>query len=84
MGRIIGVQFQENGKMYYFDSSDTDVKTGGGDNNGQKEYSAIADFPYQAGIPHFSHHRIGKIFDDNRSFSHGGGDGNAVNALGPA
>lgn len=28
MGRIIGVQFQENGKMYYFDSSDTDVKTG--------------------------------------------------------
>ena len=28
MGRIIGVQFQENGKMYYFDSSDIDVKTG--------------------------------------------------------
>ena len=28
MGRIIGVQFQENGKMYYFDSSDIEVKTG--------------------------------------------------------
>ncbi|QUC67964.1 Cell fate regulator YaaT, PSP1 superfamily (controls sporulation, competence, biofilm development) [Aristaeella hokkaidonensis] len=28
MGRIIGVQFQENGKMYYFDSSETEVKTG--------------------------------------------------------
>jgi cell fate regulator YaaT (PSP1 superfamily) len=28
MGKIIGVQFQENGKMYYFDSADVDVKTG--------------------------------------------------------
>ena len=28
MGRIIGVQFQENGKMYYFDSSDFEIKTG--------------------------------------------------------
>ena len=28
MGRIIGVQFQENGKMYYFDSSDIEVRTG--------------------------------------------------------
>ena len=28
MGRIIGVQFQENGKMYYFDSSDIEIKTG--------------------------------------------------------
>ena len=22
MGKIIGIQFQENGKMYYFDSAD--------------------------------------------------------------
>ena len=28
MGKIIGVQFQENGKMYYFDAADVDVKTG--------------------------------------------------------
>ena len=28
MGKIIGIQFQENGKMYYFDSADVEVKTG--------------------------------------------------------
>ena len=28
MGKIIGVQFQKNGKMYYFDSNEFDVKTG--------------------------------------------------------
>ena len=28
MGKITGVQFQENGKMYYFDSSELEVKTG--------------------------------------------------------
>ncbi|MBP5729342.1 MAG: stage 0 sporulation protein [Clostridia bacterium] len=28
MGKIIGIQFQENGKMYYFDSDDVEVKTG--------------------------------------------------------
>ena len=28
MGKIIGVQFQTNGKMYYFDSEGIDAKTG--------------------------------------------------------
>ena len=28
MGKIIGVQFQKNGKLYYFDSNGFDVKTG--------------------------------------------------------
>ena len=28
MGKIIGVQFQKNGKMYYFDSNGFEIKTG--------------------------------------------------------
>ena len=28
MGKLIGVQFQKNGKLYYFDANDFDVKPG--------------------------------------------------------
>ena len=28
MGKIIGVQFQKNGKLYYFDANGFEIKTG--------------------------------------------------------